>query len=149
MRILARWLRIVGVVNIGLGATWLPFLNGARPGTRHAGWDTPLDGAAYESFLGYVMVFGLDLIALGVILLIASSRPAEGLVFAWLAIGLSIVRGVVNGIHLITIGYSLPAMQSLIALHLVIIATGLLALRAASRVAIVPTSSQTVPTPVS
>lgn len=133
MRFFARWLRIVGAVNIGLGAIWLPFLDAARLGASHPAWRVPVDGTAYESLVGHLMMFGLDLIALGVILLFASSRPAESLVVAWLAIALSIVRGVVNGIHLIMMGYSLPAMLALIALHLVIIATGLLALRTASR----------------
>lgn len=147
MRFLARWLRTAGAVNIGLGVTWLPFLEAARLGTNRPPRVLPLDGTAYESILGYTMLFGLDLIALGVILLIASRRPAESLVVTWLAIAMSIVRGVVTGIHLIAIGYSSAVMLVLIGLHLAIIATGLLALRAASWTASNAAPIMTAPAP--
>lgn len=135
MTFLTWWFRIVGVVNIVLGAMWLPFLNAPRLELSVPGWDAPIGGPAYHGFLDYMMLFGLDLIILGVFLIIASFRPQQSRILAWLAIGLSAVRGVLDDIYMIAAGYSLGAMLAFIALHLAIIVTGLLALRAASRAA--------------
>ena len=133
MTALTWWFRIVGVVNIVLGAMWLPFLNAPRLELSVPGWDAPIGGTAYRGFLDFTMLFGLDLLVLGVFLIIASFRPAQSRILAWLAIVLSIVRGILDDIYMIIAGYPLPAMLGFIALHLAIVVTGLLALRAAAR----------------
>lgn len=133
MTFLTWWFRVVGIVNIVLGVMWLPFLNALRLETSVPGWDAPIGGAAYRGFLDYMMLFGLDLIVLGVFLVVASFRPRQSRILAWLAIALSAVRGVLDDVYMIAAGYPLAAMLAFIALHTAIIATGLLALRAASR----------------
>ncbi|MDR5700265.1 BphX family protein [Agromyces aerolatus] len=133
MKFLTWWFRVVGLVNIVLGIMWLPFLNAARLELSIPGWDAPIGGAAYRGFLDYMLLFGLDLIILGVFLVVASFRPGQSRILAWLAIGLSAVRGVLDDVYMIAAGYPLGAMLAFIALHTAIIVTGLLALRAASR----------------
>lgn len=133
MKFFAWWLRIVGIVNIALGVMWLPSLNAARLELSVPGWDTPQGGAAYRGFLDYTMLFGLDLIILGAFLIIASFRPQQSRILAWLAIALSAVRGILDDIYMIVAGYPVAAMLAFIGLHTAIIVTGLVALRAASR----------------
>lgn len=133
MRFLTWWFRIVGVVNIVLGAMWLPFLSAPRLELSVPGWDAPIDGTAYRGFLDYTMLFGLDLLVLGAFLIIASFRPAQSRILAWLAIALSVIRGILDDIYMIAAGYPVGAMLAFIGLHLAIIVTGLLALRAAAR----------------
>jgi len=135
MTFLTWWFRIVGIVNIALGALWLPFLNAPRLGLTIPGWDAPDGGTAYRGFLDYTMLFGLDLLVLGVFLVVASFRPGQSRVLAWLAIVLSIVRGILDDVYMIITGYPLVSNLAFIALHLAIIVTGILALRAALRAA--------------
>jgi hypothetical protein len=132
MAFLVWWFRIVGIVNIALGVMWLPLLNAARLELSVPGWDAPAGGAAHQGFLDYMMLFGLDLIILGAFLFGASFRPGQGRILAWLAIALSAVRGVLDDIYMIAAGYPLGAMLAFIALHVAIIVTGVLALRAAA-----------------
>lgn len=147
MRFLTWWFRIVGLVNIVLGVMWLPFLNAARLELSVPGWDAPIGGAAYRGFLDYMLLFGLDLIILGVFLVIASFRPQQSRILAWLAIGLSAVRGVLDDVYMIAAGYPVGAMLAFIAMHTAIIVTGILALRSASQSTTDPLRSRT-PQPV-
>ncbi|MDH6181961.1 hypothetical protein M2152_002143 [Microbacteriaceae bacterium SG_E_30_P1] len=130
MKFLVWWFRIVGVVNIALGAMWLPFLNAPRLELTVPGWDAPIGGTAYQGFLDFTMLFGLDLLVLGAFLIYASFRPASSRILAWLAIALSVIRGVLDDIYMIAAGYPVGAMLAFIALHTAIIVTGLLALQA-------------------
>lgn len=138
MRFLVWWFRVVGIVNIVLGVMWLPFLNAARLELSIPGWDAPIGGAAYRGFLDYMLLFGLDLIILGGFLIAASFRPAQGRMLAWLAIGLSAVRGILDDIYMIAAGYPLGAMLAFIAVHATIIVTGIVALRKAAAVTSAP-----------
>ncbi|GAA2228683.1 BphX family protein [Herbiconiux moechotypicola] len=133
MTFLTWWFRLVGLVNIVLGAMWLPFLNAPRLELTVPGWDAPIGGTAYRGFLDFTMLFGLDLLILGAFLIAASFRPFESRIVAWLAIVLSIVRGILDDLYMIAAGYPLPGMLAFIALHLAIVVTGLFALRAAGR----------------
>lgn len=133
MTFLIWWFRAVGAVNIVLGVMWLPFLNAARLELSVPGWDAPIGGAAFRGFLDYMMLFGLDLIILGAFLIAASFRPERCRILAWLAIALSAVRGIGDDVYMIAAGYPLGSMLAFIALHLAIIVTGILALRAAGR----------------
>ncbi|WP_159499785.1 BphX family protein [Microbacterium sp. 18062] len=128
------WFRIVGGVNIVLGAMWLPFLNAPRLELSIPGFDAPIGGTAYRGFLDFTMLFGLDLLILGAFLIIASFRPGKSRILAWLTITLSVIRGVLDDIYMIAAGYPVAAMLLFIALHLAIIVTGLLALRHDARI---------------
>ncbi|WP_368496302.1 BphX family protein [Herbiconiux sp. A18JL235] len=133
MTFLTWWFRVVGLVNIVLGLLWMPFLNAARLDLTVPGWDAPIGGTAYRGFLDFTMLFGLDLLILGAFLIAASFRPGRSTVLAWLAITLSVVRGILDDIYMIAAGYPVVGMLVFIALHLAIVVTGLLALRAAGR----------------
>jgi len=135
MTFLIWWFRVVGTVNIVLGALWLPFLTAPRLGLSVPGWDAPDGGTAYRGFLDYTMLFGLELLVLGAFLFVASFRPGRSRILAWLAIVLSIVRGILDDVYMIAAGYPLVSNLVFIALHLAIIVTGVFALRAASRAA--------------
>jgi uncharacterized membrane protein HdeD (DUF308 family) len=133
MTFLTWWFRIVGLVTIALGVMWLPFLNDARLGVTVPGWDAPGGGAAHRGFLDFMMLFGLELIVLGVVLVVASFRPRRSRALVWLVIALSVVRGILDDIYMIAVGYPVAGMLAFIALHLAIVVTGLIALRLDSR----------------
>lgn len=133
MTFLSWWFRAVGVVNLILGAMWLPFLNAPRLELSVPGWDAPIGGTAYRGFLDFTMLFGLDLLILGAFLIVASFRPAQHRILAWFTIALSVIRGILDDIYMIASGYPLTSMLVFIGIHLAIVVTGLLALRAASR----------------
>jgi len=133
MRLLSWWFRIVGLVNLAFGVLWLPFFSALRLEQSVPGWDAPIGGAAYRGFLDYTLLFGLDLLVLGAFLIVASFRPQRFRAVAWLAIVLSLVRGILDDIYMITASYPLGPMLAFIAVHLTIIVTGLLALRASGR----------------
>ncbi len=133
MTFLTWWFRVVGVVNLVLGAMWLPFLNAPRLELSVPGWDAPIGGTAYRGFLDFTMLFGLDLLILGAFLIVASFRPAQHRILAWFTLALSAIRGILDDVYMIAAGYPLAGMLVFIALHTAIIVTGLLALRAASR----------------
>ncbi|QJU53367.1 BphX family protein [Herbiconiux sp. KACC 21604] len=133
MTFLTWWFRVVGLINIVLGLLWMPFLNAARLELTVPGWDAPIGGTAYRGFLDFTMLFGLDLLILGAFLIAASFRPRRSTILAWLAITLSVVRGILDDIYMMAAGYPVVGMLVFIALHLAIVTTGLLALRAAGR----------------
>jgi len=78
-------------------------------------------------------MFGLDMIVVGGFLLYASRDPLKHLWLVWLIVALEIVRGILDDLYMIAVGYSAPFMVGFIVLHLIIIATGVSFARQAQR----------------
>lgn len=135
MKIMTWWLRAVGALYLVLGAAWLPPLTLARLESAIPGFDGPADGTAARGFADYLLMFGLELLVLAVFLIVASFRPSWWVPAAWLVIALSIVRGILDDVYMIAVGYPVPMFLGFIALHAVVIVTGLIAVR---RLATVP-----------
>ncbi len=134
MKTLAWWFRIVGIVYVALGVTFVPFINTGRVETLVPGFDGAVDGPAWNGFVDYLFMFGLEEIVLGVFLIaVASIRPSRYAPLVWLLVAFSVIRGIGHDIYMIASGYSLVNNLVFIALHLTIIVSGVLILRRARR----------------
>ena len=131
MKPLIRWFQIVGAVYILLGIGFFPPINAAR-----LPFMIPVDvGAetiAYKALVDWTFFFGLDMLIIGVFMVYAARKPAQALILAWLVIWLELVRGVFADIYYILRGYaSVPVYVGFMVFHLIIILTGIRAIRAA------------------
>jgi hypothetical protein len=133
MPALAWWFRIVGALYLFLGCTFIPAFNVTRLDTLVPGFDGAVDGPAWRGFLDYTFMFGAELLVLGAFLIVASFRPGWFTPLVWLLCAMSVVRGVGHDLYMIASGYTLVGNLLLIAMHVAIIASGLLLLRRAVR----------------
>lgn len=129
MKLLAWWFRTVGLVYVVLGVTFLPLINTGRVELLVPGFDGAPDGPAWNGFVDYLVMFGLEEIVLGVFLLVASTQPRWWRPLVYLLAALSAVRGIGHDIYMIVSGYSVVTNLAFIALHATIIVTGLAFLR--------------------
>ena len=125
MKLLAWWFRGVGLVYLGLGITFLPFINSGRVELLVPGFDGPEGGVAWQGFVDYLFMFGLEEIVLGSFLIVASFRPRWWQPLVWLLVAFSVVRGIGHDLYMLSAGYSVATNVAFIALHLAIIVTGL------------------------
>ena len=77
------------------------------------------------------ITFGLEIGAIGIVLLIASRTPNEAMLLVWAIIGIELARGIVDDIYMISRGYDLTTYLVWIVVHTLVIVTGLLVLRGA------------------
>jgi uncharacterized membrane protein HdeD (DUF308 family) len=133
MKRLTWWFRSTGVIYVVLGVSWLPFANAPKLEQVIPGFDGPANGTAYNGFLDWMVVFGLEMIVVGVFLFVSSWRPLANEPLVWLVVALSAVRGIADDIYMIVQGYPVASNLVFIGLHSAIIVTGVLALRAARR----------------
>jgi hypothetical protein len=129
MRLLAWWFRIVGLIYVALGVTFVPFLNTGRVELLVPGFDGPAGGAAWNGFVDFTFMFGLEEIVLGAFLVFASFRPRWWEPLVWLLIAFSVVRGIGHDLYMIANGYSVVTNVMFIVFHATLIATGAAFLR--------------------
>ena len=134
MKKLTWWFRGVGIVYIFLGIGFIPALNAARLPMMLPGFDAPIGGVAYRGLLDFTLMFGLDMLVIGVFLLYASRHPARHTWLVWLIVALELVRGIFDDLYMIAQGYAAPFYIAFIVLHLVIILTGISFVRQTDRV---------------
>jgi hypothetical protein len=125
------WLRIVGFVYV---------LNGimmavVRAPITAAGPDGALARAAAGDPTARFLVdtwvgFGADVAAVGVGLLAASRSPATARALVWTIIAIELMRGLAYDVYMLARGYPPAVYLPWIAIHVVIIATGLMVLNA-------------------
>ena len=75
------------------------------------------------------IAFGIEVGVIGAGLLIASRIPEQARALVWTVIGIELVKGPVYDIYMIARGYELAAFIVWIAIHSVIIVTGIFSLR--------------------
>ena len=92
------------------------------------------------------LTFGLEVGAIGGALVIASRRPQQARGVVWTVLGIELTRGIANDLYMIARGIKVPGYVIWIVIHSVVIATGLLALRAAKAGEV--DSSSTSPAPM-
>lgn len=124
MKHLKIWFIIVGITYMLLGIGFIPPLNELRLDSVIPGFDAPPGGPAYQGFLDFTFMFGLDLIVIGGFLLYCSRQPHKHLNIVWLIICLEFVRGILDDIYLIIMGYDLAFYIGFIIVHTIIILTG-------------------------
>lgn len=76
-------------------------------------------------------MFGLELAALGIMLLWASRDPLRHEVLAWTIMLVELLRGIVDDVYLLTRGYDPSFAGTWIVVHAVVIGTGWWAIRRA------------------
>jgi len=129
MRTLRWWLRIVGLFYV---------LQFVMNGIIHAPIAAvgPKDALAMASagdptarfLVDTWLTFGLEILAIGVVLVIASRTPEHAKLLVWTIIGIELARGIANDIYMIARGYDLKVYVIWIVIHTVVILTGLVAL---------------------
>ena len=129
MRLLAWWFRIVGLVYVALGVTFIPLFNTGRVDFLVPGFDGAVGGAAWNGFVDFTFMFGLEEIVLGSFLVFASFRPRWWEPLVWLLVAFSVVRGIGHDFYMIASGYSVVSNLAFAAFHLALIVTGVLFLR--------------------
>jgi hypothetical protein len=78
------------------------------------------------------VVFGLEIAAIGLALLIFSRQPQQAKALVWTVIAIEVLRGIVADTYMISRGLPLVGLVIWIVIHTAIIVTGLLVLREAS-----------------
>ena len=124
------WLRVVGVFYL------LQFVMSVfvfAP-IRAMGPKGALDQAAAGDPLARFLVdtwvtFGLEVGAIGVVLLLAARQAEQSKVLVWTIIAIELARGIVADIYMISRGNDLTVAAIWIVIHSVVIITGLLVLR--------------------
>jgi hypothetical protein len=133
MRTLRWWMRIVGVFYlmqfVAMVIVRAPIRAQGPAGTlaRAAAGD-PLARFVVDTWV----TFGLEVGAIGVVLLIASRLPEQGRILVWSILAIELARGIVADIYLISRGNDLAVPVVWLVLHSVVIATGLVCLRGAA-----------------
>ena len=134
MNKLTRWMRVVGVFYV------LQFVAMAvvRAPIRTFGPDGALEqadaGEPVASFLVDTwLIFGLEVLAVGVCLLIASRRQAWAAGVVWTVLAIEASRGILADSIMIARGIEVAGYLVWVAIHATVIVTGLRAIRAARR----------------
>lgn len=134
-----RWMVAVGIFYLLLGIRLLPWINGPMIeglgiDTVYLGGDLATDSTAFAFLLDWMATFGLDLIVLGAFLLVASRDPVRNRLFAHLVIWHELVAGVLDDAWFISRDYVADGFYlAFIGVHLVVIVTGIRALRRTPR----------------
>jgi hypothetical protein len=126
------WMRSVGALYL-VNAVMMALV---RAPIRSAGPEGTLDRAAAGEGIARFLVdtwvgFGLEVGAIGIVLLICSRSPRSAIALVWVVLGIELARGIIYDIYMIARGYEPMVYVPWILIHAVVIATGLLALQAA------------------
>lgn len=147
MNKLTWWMRIVGVFYV------LQFVAMAivRAPIRTFGPDGALAqadaGDAVAMFLVDTwLIFGLEVLAIGVCLLVASHRLSLAHGVVWTVLAIEVSRGILADSIMIARGIEVPGYVVWIVIHSVVIVTGLRSLRAAGRDALSADATQALST---
>jgi hypothetical protein len=127
------WFRIVGAFYLFITSMNVYFLflgGGIQMFTDSLPAPMNADPLAGKAFADAWMVFVFELGVLGAMALVASRDPAKNRIMAWVIIWAELFRGAVADAIWIARGYS-SSYYVFIAIHLVIIITGLVFLRQA------------------
>lgn len=134
-RVARRWMLVVGAFYLFMGIRLLPFINGpmieaAGVDTIYRGGDLQVGDPAYGLVLDWMAAFGLGLLPLGAVLLVAARDPVRNRLLVYLVVGRELTAGVVADVLLIWRGnVSTGFYLGFIVLHLIIAGTGVWVLR--------------------
>lgn len=135
-RWLGRWMVGVALVYLLLFANIVSVvLFPSRLTQLVPAFDAPVTSVAAQAGIDVYLIFGLDLFVIAVVLLWASRNPLQHVILFWLVLGLELVRGILDDLYLLLYrDYVVDELYyGFIVLHLVVIVTGILAYRTATR----------------
>jgi hypothetical protein len=131
-RALVWWMRVVGVFYVAIGVRAIPLINEQQVAIVIPGLEVGPQTVAFKALMDWIFLFGVDTLIIGVMLFVGSRRPGRATLLVQTVLVLEAVRGVAFDVYLILRGYAPePFYLGFIVVHLVIIGTGLLALRRA------------------
>jgi hypothetical protein len=129
---------VVGVIYVLMGVRLLPWINGPMieaglNDTAAPGLDLTADPHFFDFALDWMATLGLDLLVLGGALLFAAANPFTHRIVAHVVIWQEALRGVAADLWMTTRPYANAAFYfAFAAFHVVVIVTGIRALRQAS-----------------
>jgi hypothetical protein len=135
---LRRWMQVVGVVYVLMGLRLLPWINGPmiEAGLNDVaapGLDLTVNAFFLDFALDWMAILGLDLLVLGGALLFAVRNPLAHRIVAYVVIWQEALRGVAVDLWMTTRPYANATFYlAFAAFHVVVIVTGIRALRKAS-----------------
>jgi len=134
MKKLTWWFRIVGVFYLLLALMNLYFVLINPAGmTSMAAFPFPVTPDTTQAFVDGWSPFAFEIFGIATFALWASRNPRRYLGATWLLVWLEFTHGVLDDIYLIARGYDAVGYAVFIAIHLIIIATGVLFARQAER----------------
>lgn len=133
MTALRRWMAITGGFYVLVGLFNTPPVIEARLPFQFPDLGVEADSVAARVLIDTWFMFGLEMLVVGAALIRFSRTPSQHLGLAWTVIALELVRGVADDVYWIARGHDPIAYLGWIAIHLVIIATGVHALGRARR----------------
>ena len=124
------WMRIVGAFYLFLfvaaAILKLPIQALAPEGTL----DKAAAGDALARFVvDSWVILGLAIGSVGLALLLASRAPSRARVLVWTALGFELFWGLCADIYQLARGHSIQVVGTWIVIHIIVIATGIMALR--------------------
>jgi hypothetical protein len=128
-RPLQLWMRLVGGWYLLVAAFNTPPMIEARFGMQYEHLNLAVESAPAQALVDVWFMFGLEIGVIGAALLYFSRDPRRHIALVWTVIFLEVVRGIVDDIYLIARGYDPIFYAAFIVVHLVVILTGLAALR--------------------
>ncbi|MEX2548735.1 MAG: BphX family protein [Nitriliruptoraceae bacterium] len=133
IRGLRRWMRIVGGCYVLLALFNTPPVITARFEAQYPDLEVAVDSPAAGALVDVWFMFGLEVVVIGAALLFLARDPLRGLPLVWVVLALEVVRGILDDVYLLARGHDPVIYLGWIVIHLVIVVTGLLAIRAAHR----------------
>lgn len=128
-RPLQLWMRFVGGWYLLMAAFNTPPVIEARFGMQYEHLNLAVESAPAQALLDVWFMFGLEVGVIGAALVYFSRDPGRHVALVWTVIGLEAVRGIVDDLYLIGRGYDPILYIGWIVIHLVVILTGLAALK--------------------
>lgn len=122
------WLWAIGGLYVLLGAHFMPAINASQFTRVLRGWTAARDTTEFKAVVDWEWTFGLDLVAIGVVAIVAAAMNVAGLaVMVWVIAARELLGGIVADMQIISGGYADRRVYAgFIVLHVVIIASGLL-----------------------
>lgn len=146
MKRLKWWMLIVGAFYIVLGFINTPPLMTLRFNMQYPTIDLPVADSAVQALIDMWFVFGVEMLVVGVLLMVASRNPLQNKILVITVIVLELVRGILMDAYWLTRGiYTSAPYLIWIIIHLVILLSGFVLLRRAQRET---RTSQAQPMPV-
>ena len=131
MKRIAWWFRIVGGFYMLLALFNMYFVLTGNTELIRGTIPFPADETALTTFIHGWSAFAFEILAIATFMLWASRNPRYYIPAVWLLVWLEFWHGVVGDIYLLVNGYDLLSYTIFIAIHLLIIVTGVLFVRQA------------------
>lgn len=131
MNPLRRWMQVVGAFYVLMALFNTPPVIEARFGMQYPDLGVAVESAAVQALVDTWFMFGLEAGVIGVALLYCSRHPYQHRSLVWTVLALEMVRGIADDLYLIARGYDPIIYLAWIAVHGVIVTTGVVAIRRA------------------